>query len=424
MPSVQLREREAEREAKAKALHSVLEEGRTDPAGNRQELDLDAIKSIDGDASAKLNEIRKRKAELDDIGAAIEELRQLEDVAAVVENAREHVVKGARFDPADAVPTADAAPEQVKTLGRAVIESDAYAQWTPGTSKKHASNVEYESAAQLKTVFSTSAGWAPENTRIGRLVEEALRPIQVIDTIPGGETTQAAVVYMEETTVTSAAAERSEGAAYAESTLALTEQTNTVRSIGTSLPVTDEQLADVPQVESYINMRLPNMINRRLDGQILVGDGSAPNLKGINNVSGILTQALGGDTVPDAVYKGLRQVRVTGRAMPNIIYAHPNDWESIRLLRTADGIYIWGSPAEAGVQRIWGVTVVETDAQTENTILGGDTTFSQLFMRQDMLVEIGTVNDDFLDGRQTVRAGLRAAFVVYRPAAFVQITGV
>ncbi len=280
------------------------------------------------------------------------------------------------------------------------------------------------SAAQLKTVFSTSAGWAPENTRIGRLVEEALRPIQVIDTIPGGETTQAAVVYMEETTVTSAAAERSEGAAYAESTLALTEQTNTVRSIGTSLPVTDEQLADVPQVESYINMRLPNMINRRLDGQILVGDGSAPNLKGINNVSGILTQALGGDTVPDAVYKGLRQVRVTGRAMPNIIYAHPNDWESIRLLRTADGIYIWGSPAEAGVQRIWGVTVVETDAQTENTILGGDTTFSQLFMRQDMLVEIGTVNDDFLDGRQTVRAGLRAAFVVYRPAAFVQITGV
>ena len=214
------------------------------------------------------------------------------------------------------------------------------------------------------------------------------------------------------------------GAAYAESTLALTEQTNTVRSIGTSLPVTDEQLADVPQVESYINMRLPNMINRRLDGQILVGDGSAPNLKGINNVSGILTQALGGDTVPDAVYKGLRQVRVTGRAMPNIIYAHPNDWESIRLLRTADGIYIWGSPAEAGVQRIWGVTVGETDAQTENTILGGDTTFSQLFMRQDMLVEIGTVNDDFLDGRQTVRAGLRAAFVVYRPAAFVQITGV
>ena len=90
---------------------------------------------------------------------------------------------------------------------------------------------------------------------------------------------------------------------------------------------------------------------------MLVGDGSAPNLKGINNVSGILTQALGGDTVPDAVYKGLRQVRVTGRAMPNIIYAHPNDWESIRLLRTADGIYIWGSPAEAGVQRIWGVTV-------------------------------------------------------------------
>ncbi len=215
-------------------------------------------------------------------------------------------------------------------------------------------NVEYESAAQLKTVFSTSAGWAPENTRIGRLVEEALRPIQVIDTIPGGETTRPPWCTWRRRPSPRLRLSAARRAAYAESTLALTEQTNTVRSIGTSLPVTDEQLADVPQVESYINMRLPNMINRRLDGQILVGDGSAPNLKGINNVSGILTQALGGDTVPDAVYKGLRQVRVTGRAMPNIIYAHPNDWESIRLLRTADGIYIWGSPAEAGVQRIWG----------------------------------------------------------------------
>ena len=44
MPSVQLREREAEREAKSKALHSVLEEGRTDPAGN--------LASRDGPADA------------------------------------------------------------------------------------------------------------------------------------------------------------------------------------------------------------------------------------------------------------------------------------------------------------------------------------------------------------------------------------
>jgi len=45
---------------------------------------------------------------------------------------------------------------------------------------------------------------------------------------------------MKETTVTNAAAERAEGGVYAESALALAEQTVPVRGIGTSLPITDE----------------------------------------------------------------------------------------------------------------------------------------------------------------------------------------
>ena len=419
----QLQEKIAQRDAKAKALKAVLDEGRTDPAGNRQELDLDAITSIDGDHVAKLNEIRKQKEALDAIGVEIDELSIVADAEKVATLQAERVIKGAdepgRFT---AAPETAGTPQARKAIGELIVESDAFKNFQPGTKGKQQSVVKIP-GADLKAVFQTSAGWAPESTRIGRLIEEALRPIQVVDTIPGGETSQAAIVYMEETTVTSAAAERAEAAAYAESTLALTERTNTVRSIGTSIPVTDEQLADVPGVTAYLNMRLPNLVLRRLDGQLLTGDGIAPNLEGINNLTGILTQAVGADTVPDAVYKGLRQVRVTGRAIPNIVYAHPNDWESIRLLRTADGIYIWGNPADAGPMRIWGVMVVETDAQTENTILGGDTTYAQLFVRQDLVVEIGFVNDDFLDGRQTIRAGLRAAFVGYRPEAFVQITG-
>ena len=81
---------------------------------------------------------------------------------------------------------------------------------------------------------------------------------------------------MEETTYTPAAAERAESAAYAESTFELTQRTENVRSIGASVPVTDEQLADVVQVRSYLNQRLTFGIRQRLDAADAQGQWNRP----------------------------------------------------------------------------------------------------------------------------------------------------
>ncbi len=277
----------------------------------------------------------------------------------------------------------------------------------------------------LKTIMSTSAGWAPETTRIGRVVLDEQRPIEILDMIPTYQTDQAAVVYMEETTFTDAAAERSEGGAYAEAALALTERSETVRSIGVSLPVTDEQIADVPGLRDYTDGRLVFMTRRRLDTQVLVGDGNAPNIRGTLNVSGINTQAKGADSVPDAVHKAITVTQVTGRADPNLIIMHPNDWQDVRLLKTVDGVYIWGSPADAGPSRMWGLPVAKSSGLTENTAIVGDyLQFAGLYVRQGVEVAVGYVNDDFTDGRVTLRCGLRAAMVHFRPKAFTSVTGI
>jgi len=414
----QLVEKRNELAAKQAKLEGIFREGRG-PDGKGKDIDLDLITSLKGSQGDKLNEIRKLNEELDSLGREVEALIVTEKAAERVQE--EHGVK--------ATPAATAQPKfqeqpAEKSFADMFIESEAFKDWKPGRRNKSIScEIKGGLRPLLKATFETGAGWAPESLRIGRLVEEALRPIRVIDTIPSGSTSQAAIVYMEETTVTNNAAERNETAAYAESALALTEQSSTVRSIGTSLPVTDEQLADVPQARSYLNMRLPFLVRQRLDGEILTGDGNAPNLRGLNLLVGAQSQAKGTDPEPDAIYKAMRLVRVTGRAMPNIVYAHPNDWETIRLLRTPDGVYIWGNPSEAGPMRIWGVGVVETDAQTENTVLVVDTTFTQLFIRQDVLVEIGLDADDFTHGIQTIRCGLRCALVGYRPAAVCKVTG-
>ncbi len=380
-------------------------------------VDLTKVTSISGDTHAKAEQIRKQNDELTDLGKQRDEL-------TAVRNAAEKVrVAQTGGDKADAGGEQGAEPgspqfkaPQTKSFGEAFTESKAFKN--PGAEAKL--------DIELKTLFQTSAGWAPETTRTGRVVPFATRPVQVTDIIPMTTTGQAAVVYMEETTFTNNGAETAEGGLYPEAALTLTEQSSTVRKISVYLPVTDEQIEDEPQVRGYIDNRLPFMVRQRLDGQILVGNGTAPNLRGILNVVGIQTQAKGTDPTPDAVYKAMTKVRTVGFAEPNVAIFHPNDWQDIRLLRTADGLYIWGNPSEAGPERIWGLQVAQAVALTENTAVVGDfANFAELAVRRGMDVQVSNSHADyFVNGKQAVRADTRVALVWYRPAAFCTVTGV
>lgn len=385
------------------------------------EIDLSKVKSIPGDSMAKSEEIRKLNDELTDLGKQRDELVQVQKAALRVR------VAGTAAERADAGGQSGSEPgspkardERRKSFGELFTESKAYKGRTGSIGPEARIDVE------LKTLMTTAAGWTPETTRTGRVVDFATRPVQVTDIIPQTTTSQAAVVYMEETTFTNAAAEAAEGAAYQEAALALTEQSSTVRKIAVYVPVTDEQLEDEPQVRGYLDNRLPFMIRQRLDSQVLVGNGTAPNLRGLNNVAGIQTQARGTDTVPDAIYKAMVKVRTVGFAEPNAVIMHPNDWQDIRLLRTADGLYIWGNPSESGPERIWGLQVAQAVAQTENTSIVGDyATFSELAVRRGVDVQVSNSHGTyFVEGKQAVRADMRVAFVVYRPTAFCTVTGV
>lgn len=274
---------------------------------------------------------------------------------------------------------------------------------------------------EIKTLFSTTAGWAPEVTRTPRLVESAQRPVEILDMIPQTTTGQTAVSYMEETTFTNNAAETAEGATKPEAALALTEKTSPVRKIAVLLPVTDEQLEDEPRVVGYVNNRLPFMVRQRLSNQIINGDGSAPNLEGMLNVTGIQSQEISTDPVPDAYLKAMTKVMTTGQASPDSVAMNPLDWQTIRLLKTTDGIYIWGSPSEAGPRTIWGLSVALAQVLPADQGAVFDSTFTELAIRKNVTVEVGLNADDWAKNRQTLRAEMRAAFLVYRPTAVCEV---
>lgn len=406
-------------------LHQIFEQAGAD-------IDHTKVTVVDVKDGADLaTQIRKRNEELGWLGKRQSYFDEMDRVKAENDKARNAPAHpdGGGFAPRG---RKDPAPVDVKSMGELFVASPAY-QAARGRQANVGGELPVDVAHFLRgrnvtprnATFLTSAGWAPESLRTGRVVLDEQRDIEVTDALPLFPTTMAAIVYMEETTFTNAAAERAENASYAESALALTQRSVTVRSIGTSLPVTDEQLADVDGIAAYLDQRLGFMVRQRLDSQILVGDGTGSNLTGTLNVAGINTQAKGADSTPDAIYKGMVLAQVTGRSQPNVAFIHPTDWQDVRLLKTADGIYIWGSPSEAGPDRIWGLPVIRTTAVTQNTGIVGDyARFSGLHIRQGLEVLTGFVSNDFLQGRVTVRAGIRAAVVHYRPSAFTQITGI
>ena len=375
---------------------------------------------------AQLDDVKARNAEIDDLARQIEDAKFADDVFQKNAQALRESNRPASQLPLGGAKNAEGrAHEQreVKSLGQLFVEAHEY------KNRRGIKGLEVKlndfDFLEVKTLMETGAGFAPQAIRTGRVVEYANRRPVVADLIPQTPTTQSAVVYMEETTFTNNAATRAEGGQAGESALAYTERSKAVREIATFLPVTEIQLEDVAQAQSLIDNRLMTMLSLTEETQLLTGDDNAPNLGGFLTIV-TQAQALGADPVPDAIYKGMTKVRATGFAEPSAIVIHPNDWQAIRLLRTTDGIYIWGNPSEAGPERIWGLPAVITTAETENTALLGDfQLYSEIFRRRGANIKVSDSHSDyFIKGKLAIRADERLALAIYRATAFCKITGI
>jgi HK97 family phage major capsid protein len=313
-----------------------------------------------------------------------------------------------------------------KSLGELFVADRAYQEMKGRTNPQFAVDMpEHTMRKEQKATITTAAGFSPYPTRLPRVIESAQRRPMVGDLMPNTNTTQSAIKYMEETTFTNAAAPVAENASKPESALAWTERTAPVEVIATYIPITEQQLEDVDGIQSTVDNRLTLMLMLAEENQLLNGTGTSPQLQGYYSKSGVQTQAKGADPVPDAIYKAMTKVRHTGFAEPDGVVLHPNDWQDVRLLRTADGLYIWGNPSQAGPETIWGKPVVATSAATENTGLVGDFgLFSELFRKRGIRVEVGRINDDFIKNKLTIRAEERVVLAIYRATAYCLVTGI
>ena len=152
----------------------------------------------------------------------------------------------------------------------------------------------------------------------------------MLDLVRLGSTTEAAVPYMRQTTYTSAAVEVAEATSTTtgtkpEAALPFERVDSPVEEITSWVPATRRALEDVDEMRGVIDSQLLFDARRRLEAQALAGNGTTPNLRGLDTTTGVQAQAKGADSVPLALAKGLALVMNAGFA-PTACVLNPDDW--------------------------------------------------------------------------------------------------
>ena len=411
---------------------SKVEELREGISKSREELKsvFDAP-AEDGKYSADQKE--KIKGLNEELASSLEELK-IEESKAANEKAME-----IDNEVVNELPVVEEAPAGLKSIGEQFTNTDAYNNYMSNGVKG------VDSQAEFKTTLNTT-GYPPESLRAPGILETALRdPNAIIGLFDQINTDQNAYVYLEETTFTNNAAEIAESGDISgnEGALAFTERTESIRKIATFLPVTDELLADVSGIQGYVNSRLTTMMRLRMDNQLLNGNGTAPNLTGVLNKSGINTfdySSYSGELNRlGQVYQAITEIRKDSFVEPDAVVMHPSDWYQIVTAvtdqaGTSSAGYASKNPlivAAGGfggdvAARLWGLKVVPSTAIAEGTALvgkfgGGDA--AQIVMRQGVDLAVSDSHSDFFAKNQlAIRLTMRMGFVVYKPTAFCSIT--
>ncbi len=386
-----------------------------------------------GMGAEKLAEWNVRNEEMITLAEDIKTAKKFEAEKTAMESDFE---KGKAVEP-QAIHT-EAKEETPRTLGKALLDSNAYKSFMENGQKNVSSELKWNPQVELKTTL-TETGYPPAVTRSDLIVPTATRaPLTIPDLIDTITTDQFQYKYLEESTFTNNATATAEGSALGESALAFTEKTEAIRKIGAFLPVTEELLADVTAVQGYLDSRLRTMVNLAVSDQIMAGGGTGANLTGFLNVSGINTfdySSYSGNLKRiGQVYEAITEIQKDSFLSPDAIIMHPSDWYQV--VTEVNAVTTSGSlnPLFVGAGQfqgnatasLWGLPVVlDTTRPAGTPVIGvfGGGQAVHLVARQGMEVAMSDSHDDnFTKDIMVMKATVRMGMPVYRPTAFCTIT--
>lgn len=202
-----------------------------------------------------------------------------------------------------------------------------------------------------------------------------------------------------------------EAAAKSQADFDLVLASASVKKVTAYIKVTKEMLDDVELLRSEIDQELSELINLKIDDQILTGTGSGANLTGILQnatawAAGSFALAIPTPNNFDVLRTAINQVRVN-LFEPTDIVMHPTDVTAMDLVKDTTGQYVLPPFSTTNGTVISGIRVVANTGVTLGSFLVGDFTKSGVRFKEGITVNVGYENDDFTKNLVTILAEAR-----------------
>lgn len=235
------------------------------------------------------------------------------------------------------------------------------------------------------------------------------------------------VAWMEQSNAGGGAGNQTEGSAKTQADFDLVEASMKIQTINSYINASKQMLADIPFINSLINDELMELVDLRLDSQILTGSGLTTNLKGIVEYAtaysaGAFASTITNSNIFDLLVTAKAQI-AAANASASVVLMHPTDVARFILTKDNDSNYIQGP---GGLLTASGLQIVENTGVSQNTLYVMDALKSTLALREDVSVTIGLNSDDFTTNKVTILAEMRAAHYIKSndTTAFVKVTDI
>ena len=184
--------------------------------------------------------------------------------------------------------------------------------------------------------------------------------------------------------------------------------------------ITKQLADDAPALAAYINTKMLYGLQNKVESQIVNGNGTAPQLKGLlatNSYTDASAKLTGAKNLFDLLLL-LQGVAETAAYEPEALVLNPMTWAQLAMEKDSQGRYLLGGPGLAANKSVWGIPVVTSSAVPAGKFIFGNFTQTvTIYDRQQVAVEMTNTNeDDFTRYLYTIRASRRLALAVEVPA--------
>lgn len=296
--------------------------------------------------------------------------------------------------------------------------------------RKAAQTVAHRSAEHggrgLKSLLAVgSSASLPLDVLNGTIVETGRPASSLFDVLPAIKAEDGVFSFLQQGSRENRAATVARGAQKPVSTATLkrvTDELTVVAHIMEDLYSYD--LDDIPALTAFVSDEMGWGLEQAVAAQVIGGDGTKPNLRGILQTSGVRTQAMVANATI-TVRKALGQLEASGYEA-NAVLMHPSDWEGIETATLTSGAFMLsqgttGAPLDAVERRLWGVRValVPQVPVGKAIVLGKDA--AMLFHDGRVKLDFDT-SSGFKTNTLAARCEGRFGFAVSRPDAIVLAT--